>query len=88
MYTLLFKICNSAIVEAFNTINQNLRRRLATDEMNKGVSTFQTVMFQIQVARILNVSHYFVQRMLIRFQVEEIVAHLHDGYRSMCITQA
>jgi DNA-binding transcriptional regulator LsrR (DeoR family) len=45
-------------------------------------------MSQMQVASILTVSHHVVQRMLNRFQIEAIVAHEHDGDRSMCTTQA
>ena len=68
--------------------DQQVRRRLSEEEMNRGIGMLEVGLSQREVACVLRVSQSAVSRMWTRFHLTGNVMHQHTGGRERSTTQA
>ena len=80
-----FCLCYRQILIEFN---QQVRRRLREEEMNRSIVMLEAGLSQREVARVLGVSQSVVSRMWTRFHLSGNVMHQHAGGRERSTTRA
>ena len=68
--------------------DQQVRRRLSEEKMNRGIGMLKAGLSQREVARVLGVSQSVVSRMWTRFHLTGNVMHQHAGSRERSTTRA